>query len=168
MDPKQPLPDALVAEAYEHLKALASKMRRRAGDAIHPTSLVHDVYERLARSGTLEVTDREHLIAVGVRAMRYVLADRARRHMADKRSGGWARMSLAGVGQEPAIVDIVALDDALRALSALDEHAGQVAELRLLGGLNEVEIAQVLGTSDRTVRRRWRAARAWLQVRLAG
>jgi len=168
MDPKHPLPDVLVAEAYEHLKALANKMRRRAGGSIHPTSLVHDVYERLARSGTLEVTDRAHLIAVGARAMRYVLADRARRHMADKRSGGWARMSLAGIGTDNAIVDVVALDDALSALSLMDEQAGRVAELRLLGGLEETEIAEIIGTSPRTVRRRWRAARAWLQVRLTG
>lgn len=169
MDDDGPLDDQLLTEAYAHLRRLAGRIhRRRAGGSVRPTSLVHEVYERLANNPDLVVHDRSHLLAIGARAMRNVLADRARKRNAKKRGGDWERVSLTGVHDGRNATDVIALNEALEGLRELDDQTGEVIELRFLGGLTEAEIAEVLGVSERTVRRKARAGRAWLQVRLAG
>lgn len=163
------LDDLLLVEAYAHLRRMAARIQRaRTGGSVRPTSLVHEVYERLAKNPRLAIRDRTHLLAIGARAMRNVLADRARKHNATKRGGGWERVSLDGVHDGRDATDLVALHEALDALRELDAQTSEVVELRCLGGLTEAEIAEVTGASERTVRRKARAGRAWLQVRLAG
>ena len=167
MDEDESLDALLLTEAYGHLRQMAGRIqRRRNGGSIQPTSLVHEVYERLARNPKLVVRDRSHLLAIGARAMRNVLTDRARRQTAQKRGGGWQRVSLTGVHDGGNPSDVVALNDALEALRDLDEQTADVIELRFLGGLTEAEIAEVLAVSERTVRRKTRTGRAWLQARL--
>jgi RNA polymerase sigma factor (TIGR02999 family) len=167
MDDGGALDELIVAEAYAHLRRMAARIQRgRHGGSVRPTSLVHEVYERLARNPQLAVRDRTHLLAIGARAMRNVLADRARKHAASKRGGGWERVSLTGVHDSGDTAELVDLNDALDDLRALDPEASEVVELRFLGGLTESEIAEVTGQSERTVRRKVRAGRAWLQVRL--
>lgn len=167
MSEPPPLDALLLDEAYAYLRQVARQMQRRQGaGSLHATSVVHEVYERLAANPNLVVRDRSHLLAIGTRALRHVLADRARRRLAAKRGGHWQQVSLTGLPGRDGGVDLVALDQALAALTELDPLTGQVVELAFLGGLTEAEVAQVLDLSERTVRRRSRAGRAWLQVRL--
>lgn len=167
MDEEAPLDPQMLEEAYAHLRRLAARIQRaRGADAHHPTSLVHDVFERLARNPELKVRDRAHLLALGARAMRHVLADRARRQAASKRGGAWDQVSLEGVADPADTSDFVALQQALDALRDMDVLTSEITELRILGGLTDAEIAEATATSERTVRRKSRAGRAWLQARL--
>ncbi|HRO64541.1 ECF-type sigma factor, partial [Thermomonas sp.] len=108
--------------------------------------------------------DRNHLLALSARAMRQVLVDDARARKADKRGGGQEALTLTARldAGERAALEVLELDDLLQRLHALDERAAQVVELRYFGGYEETEIAQLLGVTDRTVRRDWRKARAFL------
>ena len=114
--PSQPLSP----EVYAALRELAARYWRRhgAGHTLEPTSLVHEAWLKLA--DTSAWASREHFLAVAARAMRQVLVDRARARGADKRGGGWQRVTLAEVGQPAAAADLLALDEALTALSDLD------------------------------------------------
>ena len=146
---------------YDELRALARRQLRREGDGqtLQATALVHEAYLKLA-SGA-DAKDRTHLIGIAARAMRQVLVDEARRRQASKRGGGWARTTLSGaadvLGVDPE--QLLALDAALNKLEARQR---QIVEWRYFGGLEESEIAELLGVSDRTVRREWVKARAWL------
>src|SRR5690606_25898688 len=105
-----------------------------------------------------------HLLAMPGRAMRQMLVDQARARKADKRGGGQEALTLTAAlhGGEAAAVDVLALDELLASLHGLDERAAQIVELRYFGGYSELEIARMLGISDRTLRRDWRRARAFL------
>ena len=115
--------------------------------------------------GPTSATDRAHFLALAARAMRQVLVDHARRRDAQKRGGDWHATTLtdgsASVELDP--TEIVALD---RAMEHLDERQRQVVECRFFAGMEESEIAEVLGVSERTVRRDWVKARAWLYSEL--
>ena len=154
--------DRLLPLVYDELRQLARRqLRRERGDhTLHPTALVHEAYIKLAGSG-FDASDRAHLLAIAARAMRQVLVDHARRHNAAKRGGGWQRTTLHdGVRLiEFRADELLALD---RALEQLDERQRRVVEYRFFGGLEEKEIAAVLGISETTVRREWVRARAWL------
>lgn len=154
--------DRAVALVYTDLHAIAqAKLRReRIGHTLDPTELVHEAYVKLAGGG-LDPRDRNHFVAIAARAMRQVLVDHARRVKAEKRGGGWVRTTLFG---KPESLDVdretlLALDEAL---DQLEERQRAVVEYRFFGGLTEEETAEVLGVSDRTVRRDWIKARAWL------
>ena len=134
---------------------------------MRPTSILHEAVVRLLTAEGLNVQDPAHAAAMASQAMRWVLVDAARRAATERRGGGWTRISLATLGEEPAMVDLVALDQALTALSAIDPRGAEVVQLRFFGGLEMDEIARLHGVSARTVERDWRTARAWLASRLA-
>jgi RNA polymerase sigma-70 factor, ECF subfamily len=157
---------------YDSLRRLAaSQLAGEGADAaLQPTALVHEVYLRLVDQTRVEWRGRTHFFAIGAEMLRRVLVDAARARKAQKRGGGWDRVTLSGAaelaGTEAA--DVAALDDALRELKEADERAARVVELRFFGGLGDAEIAEVLGVSERTVRNDWRMARAWLRRTLSG
>ena len=159
---------AAYAAVYEELKRAARAQLRRMRDNFQTTALVHEAYLKLAGGAQLAALDRNHLLALSARAMRQVLVDDARARKADKRGGGQDALTLtASLGNaERAAVDVLALDELLGSLHTLDKRAAQIVELRYFGGYEDAEIAQMLGLSDRTVRRDWRKARAFLLAEL--
>ena len=154
---------AAYSAVYGELKRAARSQLRRTRDAFETTALVHEAYLKLG-GAPLAAVDRNHLLALAARAMRQVLVDNARAHKADKRGGGQHALTLTASldGGEVAAVEVLVLDELLASLHRLDERAAQVVELRYFGGYSEAEIAAMLGISDRTLRRDWRRARAFL------
>ncbi|WJI15354.1 ECF-type sigma factor [Pseudoxanthomonas winnipegensis] len=159
---------AAFASVYSELKRVAHAQLRRERGGVDTTMLVHEAYLKLAGGAVVSANDRSHLLAISARAMRQVLVDQARSVHADKRGGGQAPVTLtARLGSgERAIVEVLALDELLGALHDADARAAQIVELRYFGGYEETEIAQMLDISVRTVRRDWRAARAFLLAEL--
>ncbi|HEU4564503.1 MAG TPA: ECF-type sigma factor [Gemmatimonadaceae bacterium] len=161
--------DRLLPLLYDDLRRLAQRQLRREGEArtLHATDLVHEAYLKLAAGGALDAAGRAHFMAIAARAMRQVLVDHARRRGAAKRGGGWERATLASghdaFSFEPE--EMLALD---RALEELEPRQRQVVEYRFFAGMEEREIADALGISERTVRRDWTKARAWLLRSLGG
>ena len=155
--------DQLMPLVYDELRALARRQlgRERAGHTLHATGLVHEAYVKIAGGPAIGAVDRAHFLAIAARAMRQVLVDHARRKKAAKRGGEWERTTLTdGSGQvEFGHEEMLALDEALE---GLDERQRQVVECRFFGGMEEHEIATALDISERTVRRDWVKARAWL------
>lgn len=155
--------DRLMGILYDELKGVAARQlrRERADHTLHATALVHEAYIKLVDNTRLPVQDRSHFLAIAARAMRQILIDHARRRSAGKRGGGWERTTLssghATLEFDPA--ELLALD---AAMEELEERQRKVVEYRFFGGLEETEIAEVLGVSERTVRRDWVKARAWL------
>jgi RNA polymerase sigma factor (TIGR02999 family) len=160
--------DRLVPLVYDELRAVARRQlrRERADHTLHATALVHEAYARLAR-GTVDAGDRAHFLAIAARAMRQVLIDHARSRNAEKRGGGLDRLTLMDGDHavELRTDELLALD---RALDQLESRQRQVVEFRFFAGMEEQEIAAVLGVTDRTVRRDWVKARAWLYRSLYG
>lgn len=159
------------AAVYEELKRAARSQLRRMRDAFQTTALVHEAYLKLAGGAPLAALDRNHLLALSARAMRQVLVDDARARKADKRGGGQEALTLtASLGNgngDAAAVEVLALDELLASLHKLDERAAQIVELRYFGGYSEIEIAAMLDISDRTLRRDWRKARAYLLAEMS-
>lgn len=161
----------LVALVYDDLRLLARRQLRwrRPDQTLTTTALVHEAYLRLVDQRAASWQDRSHFLSVAALAMRQILVDAARRRAAGKRGGSRIRIALEELavrGEEPAAealaVEILALDGAVTTLAALDARLGRLVELRFFAGLTEEETAHVLGTSERTVRRDWRKARAFL------
>ena len=155
--------DRVMALVYEDLRRVARGHvgRERAGHTLGATALVHESYMRLVGSSAFQAEDRAHFLAIASRSMRQVLVDHARRTRAEKRGGGLHHTTLtdgsASVELDPE--ELLALD---AALESLEERQRRVVEYRFFGGMEEEEIASVLGVSARTVRRDWVKARAWL------
>ena len=161
--------ERLLPLVYEELRALAgSRFRGQPSDhTLQPTALVHEAFLRLIDQNSVQWQSRAHFVAVAATAMRQILADHARRKRTDKRGGGMARVGLDGVGDGAGgELDILALDDALTRLAALDPRRHRVVELRYFGGLSVEEVAALLSVSVSTVESDWRSARAWLSVQL--
>lgn len=166
--------DRLFPLVYAQLRESAQRVLRgeRLGHTLQPTALVHEAYLKLAGSGPLPVQDRAQFHAVAARAMRQVLVDHARRRQATKRGGGAAPVSLpegdnvAAGGM--AADELVALSDALDRLSGVNPRLRTVVEMRYFAGLEEREIAELLGVTTRTVERDWAKARAWLYREVYG
>ncbi|MGE3109133.1 MAG: ECF-type sigma factor [Phycisphaerales bacterium] len=162
--------EELIPHVYEGLRKLAADyMRReRANHTLQPTALANEALAQLLGSATLDIQNRAHFLAIASRCMRRILVNHAATRNADKRGGGAAALSLevepAG-GQMPAI-DLLAMEDALRRLEALDARKAQIVEHRFFGGMTNAQIAQVLGVSVSTVESDWRTARAWLSAEL--
>ena len=163
-----PDPHAIDQAIYEELRRDAQRMlgRHAPGHSVSPSILVHDAYMRLAAGGT-PFSSELHFRAAAALAMRHVLVDRARRRDADKRGGGWERVTLADGITEPVSVDIIAVSDALEALAAIDAEGATIVQMRFFGELTNEDIATAMGLSLRAVERGWRAARAWLFERLS-
>ncbi len=164
--------DRLVPLVYDELHRLAqSYMRReRAGHSLQTTALIHEAYLRLIDVRQVQWQNRAHFFGVAARVMRQILVALARERGYQKRGGGTRQISLDKVSviDEGQDEDLVALDEALRALAAFDERKAQVVEMRFFGGLTESEIATALHVSPETVRRDWRLAKSWLLHQLSG
>lgn len=163
--------DHLFSLAYEELRRLAAAVRRtEAGVTLSPTALVHEAWLKLAGSPGLAHLSRVHFKRIAARAMRQVLIEAARRRLAGKRGGGTARVvtlddELESLGSDR---ELLALDEALTALERLEPRQARMVESRFFGGLGVAETAELLGVSEATVLRDWRAARAWLARELRG
>ena len=163
--------DQLVPLVHGELRRVArSHIRReRPGHTLQATALVHEVYLRLVGLDRLTLNDRTHFFAVAATLMRQILVDHARRKRADKRGGAVTMMSLDEVmpASQASIVDVLALDQALDALSDRDARQCRVVELRFFAGLSIDETAHAIGVSAATVEREWAMAKAWLHRRLS-
>lgn len=161
--------DALLPHVYEELREAARvQLRRvRSDPTLQSTALVHETYLKLARGGAIPASDRAHFLAIAARAMRQVIVDHARTSLARKRGGGLRQTTLTdGIRTyELNAEDVIALD---RALENLDERQRRIVECRYFAGMQESEIGEALGISERTVRREWVKARAWLYDMLYG
>jgi RNA polymerase sigma factor (TIGR02999 family) len=165
--------DRLVVLVYDELRAVARRQlrwqRQRPGQTLDTTALVHEAYLRLVDQAGAAWQDRAHFLSVAAVAMRHILVDAARRRSARKRGGEDLRVTLSDVGPgqgeleaDARAVEILDLDQALTSLAALNERLSRLVELRYFAGLTEEEAAEALGTSERTIRRDWRKARAFL------
>ncbi|MFD0724258.1 ECF-type sigma factor [Lysobacter brunescens] len=161
--------DRVYSLLYDDLHRIArSQIRQRTFGQISATSLVSEGWLRLV-GAQVDVESRKHYVALVARAMRYVLMDEVRKGMAVKRGQGQADVPLdegIDAGGDFVLEEMIALDAALTRLSAIDPRLGQLVEMRYFGGLDEMEIAEALGITDRTVRRDWRKARAFLLTQL--
>ncbi len=158
--------EKLTPLVYEELHRVAQRYmgREQPGHPLQTTALVNEVYLRLVDCGQIDWQGRAHFFAVSAQLMRRILIDFARSRDYQKRGGGLAQVSFdeaASVCNEPD-PNLVALDDALKALAQVDARKSQVVELRFFGGLSVEETAEVLGVSAETVMRDFRMARAWL------
>jgi len=158
--------DDLFSAAYEELRRLASSVRRGdPGATLSPTALVNEAWLKLAGSPELALTSRLHFKRIAARAMRQVLIEAARRRNADKRGGGsQALVTFDDALQHAAATagDLLALDAALADLARVNPRQALMVENRFFGGLDIPETAALLGISEATVLRDWRAAKAWL------
>jgi RNA polymerase sigma-70 factor, ECF subfamily len=155
--------DRLLPHVYEDLRALArAQFRHGGGDpALQATALVHEAWLKLARAAAVPASDRSHFLAIAATAMRQVLVDHARASLSQKRGGEWRQVTLASAADsyELSPEDLIALDNAL---DTLPERQRRIVECRYFAGMEDAEIAAALDISDRTVRREWVKARAWL------
>jgi len=158
--------EELYRRAYEELKRMASRHLRSAdGSAtLSTTELVHESYLKLQRGSSTDWQGRAHFFGAASRAMRQVLVDFARRRAAAKRGGDATHVSFGEVGDDLQIEldEILALDEALDRLAAVDERLRQIVELRFFGGFSQREVSEMLGVTPRTVERHWLKARLFL------
>lgn len=165
--------DALVPVVYAELRKLArGYMRReRDGHTLEPTALVNEAYVRLIDQRQVQWASRSHFFAIAAQAMRRILVDHARQHVAAKRGGRAERVTLSGVAAVApphADVDPIWLHGALERLERLDARQAKVVELRYFAGLSVEETAEALDISPATVKREWTTARLWLARELKG
>lgn len=154
--------DRILPLVYDELRVLArQRLTREKGATLQPTGLVHEAYVKLAGGRGVPASDRPHFLAIAARAMRQVLVDHARKRLALRRGGDWSVTTLVPgmVAVEMRAEELLELE---RALAELPPRQRQVVECRYFGGMQEKEIAEALGVSERTVRREWVKARAWL------
>lgn len=163
--------EELVPVVYDELRQLAGRYLRgeRPNHTLQPTSLVNEAFLRLLGGSPVRPNDRVHFFALAARTMRQVLVDHARRRAAGKRIEAdnvddLERIAVVVPGDS---VELLALNQALERLAELDARQAQVVELRHFGGLENSEIAEVLGISLATVERDWRVARLWLHRELS-
>jgi RNA polymerase sigma factor (TIGR02999 family) len=170
--------DALIPVVYDELRrqARGALAREGVGHTLQPTALVHEAFLRLVGQRHARWEGRTQFFAVAAQLMRRVLVDRARRRHAAKRGGGARQVTLADADAAAVAasadaeggVDVLALDDALTRLAALDPDKARLVELRYFAGMTIPEAAAALGVSQATVGRQWAVARLWLRRELAG
>jgi len=159
--------DELMPLVYNELRSLAKRYLRneRPGHTLQPTALVNEVYLRLVDQRTASFGNRAHFFGMAAKLMRNILVDHARKRRAAKRGGEPIRLSISSadrIGRKPDL-DLVALDDALKRLAALNPQHSETVEMRFFGGLTIEETAEAMGVSHATVERDWSFARAWLR-----
>lgn len=158
--------EELLPLVYDELRRLAAaRMSREAsGQTLQPTALVHEAWVRLVEAGSRTWENRAHFFGAASEAMRRILIERARRRARLKHGGGQERINLDDLDIAGTLPDdkILLMDEALEQLKAEDPETAQVVVLKFFGGLTNEEIVKILGTSDRTVRRQWNYAKAWL------
>jgi len=151
-----------------HRRAHWQMRRENPGHTLQTTALVNEAYLKLVGMRQVSWRDRAHFFALASRLIRHVLVDAARERRSLKRGADAAPEALDEklLAFENPLADIIALDEALKALSAIDDRKNQVVELRFFGGLTVDETAEVLGVSAETVKRDWKLAKAWLRREL--
>lgn len=158
--------NALLPLVYKELRRLAHfhLRRERPDHTLQSAALVHEAYCRLVGQSRPEFESRTHFFAVAAQLMRQILVDYARRHRAAKRGASICKITLddAVVLPQRKDADVLAVDDALKALAKIDARQSRVVELRFFAGLSLEEISDVMGIAPATVQRDWTAARAWL------
>ena len=162
--------DQLLPLVYAELRRIAAGQLRgeRLNHTLQPTALVNEVYLRLVDQRQVAWQDRAHFLGVAARTMRRILVDHARRRDAGKRGAGVACVSIDDVREIAAAgeLPLLALEEALERLEALDPSLARIVELRAFGGLTIDEAAHVLDVSPSTAKRSWRTAKAWLNREL--
>lgn len=165
--------DRLARLVYDALRAIAHRLLQaeRAGHTLSTTGLVHEAYLKLVDQQRAQWNDRAQFFAVAARAMRRILVDYARKHRALRRGGQLVAVSIDGPDAMAAVAtqraeELIALDEALARLEALDPRLSRVVECRFFAGLTEAETAEVLGVTPRTVSRDWVKAKGWLYTEL--
>jgi RNA polymerase sigma factor (TIGR02999 family) len=157
---------------YDELRRIAARYvsRERPGQTLQATALVNEAFVRLAAEQTRTFQNRTHFLAIAALSMRQILVQRARARGAAKRGGSPRRVTLddGNLPQaRPDDIDVLAIDEALSRLAAIDAQQARIVELRYFGGLTIEETAEVVGISPATVKREWAMARAWLKRALA-
>jgi RNA polymerase sigma factor (TIGR02999 family) len=161
-DAQPAAPAALLAECYAEMRRVARDIVRREADLpLQPTDLAHEAAIRLIGLQRIKVNGHAHMLALAARVMRQTLIDEIRRVRAGKRQA--PRSLTDWPGQADRQVELDVLDDALRALAEVSSEHAEIVELRFSLGLTIEEAAAATGVAERTVKRRWKAARAWLQ-----
>ena len=163
--------DRLTPRVYRTLRRIAGHQlqQERPGQTLQATALVHEAYLELIDIKNVDWEHRAHFFAVSAQIMRHILLDRARRRMTAKRGGDVECVNLdelPDLGGNRAR-ELIALEDALNALAAIDARKARVVELRFFGGLSVEETAAVLAISPETVMRDWKFSRSWLQAELS-
>jgi RNA polymerase sigma factor (TIGR02999 family) len=163
------------AALYPDLRRIAHARLRQHGDMarLETTALVHESFLHLVGAAQLKLADRKHFFTYAAKTMRNIIIEFARQHLAERRGGGRDALQL-----DTALVNrlaapqsdesLIAIEDALQALEALDPELAQLVEMRYFAGYGETEIAELTGCSERTVRRQWDKARAFLLATLQG
>jgi RNA polymerase sigma factor (TIGR02999 family) len=161
----------LIPIVYQELRRVARAHLRREGSdhTLETTALVHEAYLRLIGLNRMTLENRTHFFAMAARLMREILVDHARRKNARKRGGGLTVVGVDGLmtANPDGLVDVIALDEALTDLGALDERLSRVVELRFFAGLSIADTSEALSVSRATVERDWTVAKAWLLRRLS-
>jgi RNA polymerase sigma-70 factor, ECF subfamily len=164
--------ERLIPLVHRDLLAAARRYmgRERAGHLLQPTALVNEAYVRLVDIRRIRWQDRAHFLALAARLMRNILIEFARAQQFQKRGGGRHQVTLdeALLKTDPRPYDLLALDEALDRLAAIDPRRGQVVELRFFGGLTIEETAIAMRVSEDTVGRDWKLAKAWLARAMRG
>ncbi len=165
--------EQLLPLVYGELRALGASYFQQQSPAhtLQPTALVHEAFVKLMGPGTIKWESRAHFFAVAAKAMRHILTDHARRKKAAKRGGAAAqKVTLSGLSTPSTEnqIHLIALDEALSKLTAIDARQSDIVEMRFLAGLKVEEVASVLKISTATVEREWRMAKAWLKRELGG
>ena len=164
--------DELMPAVYDELRRLAKNYlsRERPGHTLQTTALVHEAYLRLVDQKTVNWQNRAQFFGIAAQMMRRILINHAKERQAKKRQGYATKVSLDEAVSlfEKREVDLLALDEALNGLAALDPQQAQIVELRFFGGLTIDEAAEVLGISPATTKREWDSAKLWLRRQLIG
>lgn len=164
--------ESLIPAIYDELKRMAARYlrRERSGHTLETSALANEAYLRLVDQDRVVWRNRAHFFAIAAQMMRRILVDHARRQRYAKRGGGARKLSLDEApeiaGQSPP--EMLAIDEALTQLAAVDQRKSRLVELRYFGGLTNEEIGEVLDISTATVTREWRTAKAWLYRYMAG
>lgn len=164
--------DRLYSALYPELRRIAHARLYGHGDPqqLGTTALVHESFLRLVEQAQLQIPDRRHFFAYAAKTMRSIIIDLARQHLTERRGGGVNPLPLdTGIAESAAgssDEDLIRVNDALLALEAVDPTLARVVEMRYFAGYSEVEVAELLGSSERTVRRQWDKARTFLLANL--
>jgi RNA polymerase sigma factor (TIGR02999 family) len=165
--------DRVFTVLYPELRRIAHSRLRSQGGVAHlqTTALVHESFIRLVETSELALADRKHFFSYAAKTMRNIIIELAREHLAQRRGGGCVALRLdTAVANEVSApggdASLIAINDALTALEQVDPSLAQVIEMRYFAGYSEVEVAELTGTSERTVRRQWQKARAFLLANL--
>lgn len=160
--------EQLFAHVYDDLRHIAARQLGRQRGEMQVTSLVHEAWFRLARPDALRMNDRAHFYAIAARAMRQLVIDHARQRVAGKRGGGELMLELDSQVATPGRdSELLALDQALEQLAEVEPELGRMVEMRFFAGMELAEITDVTGRSERSLKRDWRRARAFLHARLS-